>query len=150
MTPPQDTPRRNRLRTLVSVKGLIIAYLHSGRLLIKHRWGFPGGSDGKESACNTEDLGSISGLVRSPGEGNSNSLKYSCLENSMVRGAWQAAVYGVTKSPTCLSDFHFTLADLILCRNLQVQVICFIFLHLALLGSRECISDISGGGFTCL
>ena len=43
----------------------------------------------------------------------------------MVRGAWRAAVCGVTKGPTFLSDFHFTLADLILCRNLQVQVICF-------------------------
>ena len=70
----------------------------------------------------------------------------------MVRGAWRAAVCGVTKGPTFLSDFYFTLADLILCRNLQVQVICFVLvcLHLPSLGSRECISDISGGCFTCL
>ena len=44
--------------------------------------GFPGGSDGKVSACNVGDLGSIPGLGRSPGEGNGNPLKYSCLENS--------------------------------------------------------------------
>ena len=50
--------------------------------------GFQGGSDGKESACNAKDLGSIPGLWRSPGEGNSNPLQYSCLENPMVRGAW--------------------------------------------------------------
>ena len=43
--------------------------------------GFPGGSDGKESACNVGDLGSISGLGRSPGEGNGNPLHYSCLES---------------------------------------------------------------------
>ena len=44
---------------------------------------FPGGSGGKESACNAGDLGSIPGLRRSPGEGNGYSLQYSCLENSM-------------------------------------------------------------------
>ena len=52
--------------------------------------GFPGGSDGKASACNVEDQGSIPGLGRSPGEGNGNSLQYSCLENSMDGGAWWA------------------------------------------------------------
>ena len=52
--------------------------------------GFPGSSDGKESACNAGDLGLIPGLERSPGEGNSNPLQYSCLENSMDRGAWWA------------------------------------------------------------
>ena len=45
--------------------------------------GFPGGSDGKASACNAGDLGSIPGSRRSPGEGNGNSLQYSCLKNSM-------------------------------------------------------------------
>ena len=49
----------------------------------------------KESACNTGDLGSIPGLVRSPGEGKGNPLQYSCLENPMDRGAWQATVHGV-------------------------------------------------------
>ena len=49
--------------------------------------GFPGGSDGKASACNAGDLGSIPGSGRSPGEGNGNPLQYSCLENSMDRGA---------------------------------------------------------------
>ena len=51
-------------------------------------WGFPGGSDGKASACNAGDLGSIPESGRSPGEGNGNPLQYSCLENSMDRGAW--------------------------------------------------------------
>ena len=60
--------------------------------------GFPGGSDGKESACNVRDLGSIPGLGGSPGEGKGYPLQYSCLENPMDRGAWQATVYGVTKS----------------------------------------------------
>ena len=65
-------------------------------------WGFPGGSDGKESACNTRDTDSIPGLGRSSGEGNCYS--YSRLENSMDRGEWQAIVYGVVKSQTQLSN----------------------------------------------
>ena len=50
--------------------------------------GFPGGSDGKASACNAGDPGLIPGSGRSPGEGNGNPLQDSCLENSMDRGAW--------------------------------------------------------------
>ena len=59
--------------------------------------GFPGGSDRKESACSTGDLGSIPGSGRSPGEGNGNLLQYSCLENPMDIGAWWAAVHGAAK-----------------------------------------------------
>ena len=61
---------------------------------------FPGGLDGKESTCNGGDLGSIPGLGRSPGEGNGHPLQYSCLENPMDRGAWQATVHGVANSGT--------------------------------------------------
>ena len=57
-------------------------------------------SDGKESACNARDLGSIPGLGTFPGEGNSNSLQYSYLEYSMHRGAWQVIVHGVAKTWT--------------------------------------------------
>ena len=66
--------------------------------------GFPGGSDGKESACNAGYLGSIPGLGRSPGEGSGYPLQYSCLENSMGRGVWQAIVHKIAKSQTRLSD----------------------------------------------
>ena len=66
--------------------------------------GCPGGSDGKESTCNLRDPGSISGLARSPGEGNGYPLQYSGLENPMDRGAWWATVYGVAKSQTRVSD----------------------------------------------
>ena len=52
---------------------------------------FPGSSDGKESACNAEDLGSIPGLGRSPEDGKGYPLQYYGLENSMDRGAWQVA-----------------------------------------------------------
>ena len=55
---------------------------------------FPGGSDGKASACNAGDLGSIPGLRRSPGEGNGDPLQYSCLENPMDGGTWWAAAHG--------------------------------------------------------
>ena len=65
--------------------------------------GFPDGSDGKESACNVGDPGLIPWLGRSPGEGNGYLLQYSCLENSMDRGAWKATVHGVAKSLTRLS-----------------------------------------------
>ena len=58
----------------------------------------PGGSDVKVSACNEADPGSIPGLGRSLGEGNGNPLHYSCLENPMDRGVWQATVHWVTES----------------------------------------------------
>ena len=66
---------------------------------------FPGGSDGKASVYNAGDPGSIPGMGRSPGEGNGTPLQYSCLENPMDGGAWEAAVHGVAKSWTRLSDF---------------------------------------------
>ena len=62
--------------------------------------GFPDGSDGKESACNARDLGSIPGLERSPGEENGYPLQYYCLEIFMDRRASQATVHGIAKSRT--------------------------------------------------
>ena len=59
--------------------------------------GFPNSSVSKESACNAGDLGSIHGSGRSPREGNGNLHQYSCLENPMDRGTWQATVYGIAK-----------------------------------------------------
>ena len=70
--------------------------------------GFSCGSDGKASAQNSGDSGSIPGSGRSPGEGHGNPLQNSCLETSMDGGAWWATVHGVTKSRTRLSDFTFT------------------------------------------
>ena len=67
-------------------------------------WGFPGGSDGKESACNAGDPGSTRGMGRSPGEGNGHPLQYSDLESPVDRGAQWATVHGVAKSWTQLSD----------------------------------------------
>ena len=60
----------------------------------------PGGSDGKASSCEAGEPGSIPGLGRSPGEENGNPFQYSCLENSMDRGAWQATVHGIANSQT--------------------------------------------------
>ena len=68
---------------------------------------FPGSSDGKVSAYNAGDLGSIPGSGRSPGEGNGNPLQYSCLENPMDGGTWWATVHGVPESQTRLRDFTF-------------------------------------------
>ena len=64
--------------------------------------GFPGGSNGKESACNAEDLGSIPESGRSPREGNGHPFQHSRLENFMEGGAWWVTVYRVTKSRTRL------------------------------------------------
>ena len=72
--------------------------------------GFPGGSEVKAFACNAGDLGLIHGSGRSPGEGNGNPLQYSCLENPMDRGAWQATIHGIAKSRTRLSDFTLSLS----------------------------------------
>ena len=66
--------------------------------------GFPGGSDGKESACNAGVLGSVPGLGRSLREGNGNPLQYSCLENLMIRGGWRATVHGAANSWRWLHD----------------------------------------------
>ena len=60
-------------------------------------WDFPGGSVGKESACNAGDPGLFPGSGRSPGEENGNPLQYSCLENPMGRGVWWATVHGVAR-----------------------------------------------------
>ena len=65
---------------------------------------FPGSSAGKESSHNAGDLNLIPGSRRSPGEGNGYPLQYSCLENSMDRGAWQTSAHAGTKSLTQLSD----------------------------------------------
>ena len=69
--------------------------------------GFPGGSEVKASASNAGEPGSIPGAGRSPAEGNGNPLQYSCQKNPMDWGAWWAAVHGVTKSRTRLSDFTY-------------------------------------------
>ena len=83
-------------------QGIIWAHL---KILVHfvHFHGFLGGSNGKEYAGNAGDMGLIPGSGRSPGGGNGNPLQYSCLENSTNRGAWQAAVHGVTKSWAQLS-----------------------------------------------
>ena len=79
--------------------------------------GFPGGSDSKESTSNVQDLSSIPGFGRSPGEGNGYPLQHSGLENYMDRGACKATVHGVTKSQIQLSDLYFTLLHFI--RNIK-------------------------------
>ena len=66
--------------------------------------GLPGSSDSKESFCNAGDSGLISGLGRSPSEGNGNPLQYSCLENAMDRETWWAIVHAVAKSRIQLND----------------------------------------------
>ena len=87
-----------------------------GSLRVGHDWsdlaaaaavfhcGFPGSLVGKESACSERDPGSTPGLGRSPGEWNGKPLKYSCLENSMDRGAWWASVHGITRVGHYWSD----------------------------------------------
>ena len=77
--------------------------------------GFPGGSDGKEYACNAGDPGLIPGSGRSPGEGNGNPLQYSCLKNPMDREACQATFHGVqvghdsvTKPPPWQEILYFS------------------------------------------
>ena len=65
---------------------------------------FPHSSVGKESASSAGDQGSIPGLGRFPGDGDGNPLQYPCLENSVGRGVWWAAVHGVTKSQAGLSN----------------------------------------------
>ena len=67
----------------------------------------------KESTCNAGDPGLILGLGRSPGEGHGNPLQYSCQENSMDRGAWQATVHWITKNQKRLSEKDFHILELL-------------------------------------
>ena len=67
---------------------------------LDHTWGFPGGSEDKESSCNAGEPGSVPGLGRFPGGGHGNPLQCFCLENPMDRGAWWATGHEVTKSQT--------------------------------------------------
>ena len=81
---------------------------HSSLRSFKNNLGFPGGSNGKESACNAGDPGLIPESGRSPAEGNGNPPQCSYLENSMDRGTWHATVYGVTRSWTQLKEVAVT------------------------------------------
>ena len=96
------------LNIITAIRNLFLFY---------YRWGFPGGSDGKESACSAGNPGSIPGSGRSPGEGNGNPLQYSCLENSVDRGAWwshkesdmteqltEQKLFNIIKSTFCINE----------------------------------------------
>ena len=95
-------------------------------------WGFPGGSDGKESTCNAGDLGLIPGLGRSPGEGNGKPLRDSCLENPLDRGAWQPTAHRAAKSQTQLPKHTLSTHNLLgfydcfhsSSYNLWISIIC--------------------------
>ena len=80
--------------------GSVLRYFHF--LSLMQYFGLPWWFSGKESTCSEGDSGSVPGLERSPGGGNSNPLQYSCLENPMDREAWTATVHGVAKSWTRL------------------------------------------------
>ena len=81
----------------------LLSYYYSFYFSLFSSLGFPGGSAVKNPICQARDMGSIPGPGRCPGEGNGTPLQYSCLENFMCRGAWQATVHGVAKE----SDTNF-------------------------------------------
>ena len=83
--------------------------------------GFPGGSDGKESAYNVWDPGSIPGSGRPPGEGTGYALQCSCLENPRDRGAWWAAIYGVAQSRTRLKRLSSSSSSILACRITRTE-----------------------------
>ena len=92
------SPRSNLLIEATEASQLVCSILtHSFGGYRLSILGFPSGSVGKKSACNTGDAGLIPGLGRSPGGGNGNPPQYSCLENPMDRGAWQVIVHGVAR-----------------------------------------------------
>ena len=92
-TPPKPEPFHPQISTSTGSKMVDSPILN----------GFLGGSGGKETACNAGDPGTIPESGRSPGERNGNLLQYSCLENPMDRGAWQAMIHRATNSQTQLS-----------------------------------------------
>ena len=96
----QATTQANSVNHWVWIKQYQCQGLKVKQDISRKTAGLPCGSVSKESACNAGDPGSISGLGRSPGEGNGNPVQYSCLENSIDRGAWWATVHGITKTGT--------------------------------------------------
>ena len=108
-------------------------------LYLRSLLGFPDGSDGKESACYVGGLGSIPGSGRSPGEGKGYPLQYSCLENSMDRGAWWVTVCGITKSWIRLSDWHFFVFSM-LCEIYPLCCLSLCFIHFSRYTVFPCIT----------
>ena len=104
--------------------------------------GVTGGSDNKESAFDTGDPGSVPELERSPGEGNSNPLQYSCRENSLDRGTWRATVHGVPKSPAQMNNQHFHFSKIILVETFFFPLHPFIHQTLTEYLGREVLSPI--------
>ena len=96
-------------------------------LVAKQNQSLPGGSGGKESACNVGDPGMIPRSRRSPREGNGNPLQYSCLENSIDRGTWQATVHGVIKSPTRLTTIYTHIYTYI---HIYIHVYIYIYTYI--------------------
>ena len=91
---------RNKERHSINTQGKDITFVN----IHAPNMGFPGSSAGKESACNARDPSLIPGSGKSLGEGTGCPLQYSCLENPIERGAWQAIEHGVAKSQTQLSN----------------------------------------------
>ena len=83
------------------------------------KFSFPSGSDRKEPACNTGDLGSIRRLTRFPGEGNGDPL-HSCLENSVDKGAWRAIVRRVAKSQAWLNNNFLFFCTALICEFIYI------------------------------
>ena len=81
--------------------------------------GLPWWFGSKESVCNAGDPGLIHGSGRSPGGRNGDPLQYSCLENPMDRGAWQAAVHGVARSQTQLKQLNTNVLSIVRCQNVS-------------------------------
>ena len=125
---------------------------------------FPHSLVGKESACNTGDLGSIPGLGRSPREGNGNPLQYTCQENPMDRGAWRTTDPGITKSGTQVKEsavterltlslskvnpvYQVKVKVIELCTTLRVSTVHGI-LQARIPRYRTQVSRIAGGFFT--
>ena len=90
--------------------------------MISPKKGFPGGSEGKVSACNAGDLGLILGSGRPPGEGNGNPVQYSCLENPMEKPGGLQSI--IAKSQTRLSDFTFVTSLSLSRRDSKELLIC--------------------------
>ena len=100
--PWQTEKRKRKLESSVYMIPILLKNGWYINICVNDRVGLPWWLSDIESACSGGDLGEIPGSGRSPGKGHGNSLQYSCMENSMVRRAWQAAVHGTAQSQTQL------------------------------------------------
>ena len=128
------TIAENVLESKIEITWVLSTQVSFGKVL--QLMGFPRWLDCKESACNAGDLGSIPASGRSPGKGNGNPLQYSCLENSMGRGAWWATVHGAVTRFSNWTAIALTWPDRVHAHSRVIVTVLILLSHVSFRGAH--------------